>query len=295
MRGNSPSSRSSSRASSRSGGARLGLIAGCGSLPGEAARALRRAGESVGALAFEGLTDPGLECVVDALRWQRLGQLEAAAESLRGMGVDRVVLAGSIPKRLLFEGTGRFEPDRAAAALLGGIGGWKDDLLFAALAGWLESKGFGIEGQDRVLAPLLAQQGDWSQRSPNAEELGDLAIGRRALAALGAAGIGQCVVVQRGCVVAVEAAEGTDATIRRAGEIAGPGATVVKGVRPEQDRRFDLPAVGPETIAVMKQAGATCLAIEAGFTLVLAADEARAAADRADIACTTFARDGEAT
>lgn len=285
MRGNAPSS--------RSGGARLGLIAGCGRLPGEAARALRRSGTAVCALAFEGLSDPALEDAVEMLRWRRFGQLEAAADSLREMAVDTVLLVGSIPKQLLFAGAGRVDPDHAAAALLGRIGGWKDDALFAALAEWLESQGFEIAGQDRALAPLLATTGDWSQRAPNAQELDDLAVGCRALAALGAAGIGQCVVVQRGCVVAVEAAEGTDATIRRAGEIAGPGATVVKGVRPGQDRRFDLPAVGPETIAVMARAGASCLAIEAGRTLVLAGDETRAAADRAGIACTSFARDGE--
>ncbi len=262
---------------------------------GSVARALQRSGSGVCALAFEGLTDPALAGAVDVLRWQRLGQLDAAADALRSMGAHAVVLVGSIPKRLLFEGAGRFDPDAAAAGLLGRIGEWKDDALFAALAEWLEAQGFEIVGQDRALAPLLAQTGDFSQRAPNAQELGDLAVGRRALAALGRAGIGQCVVVQRGCVVAVEAAEGTDATIRRAGEIAGPGATVVKGVRPGQDRRFDLPAVGPETIAVMTAAGATCLAIEAGLTLVLAGDETRAAADRAGIACTTFVRDGEPT
>ncbi len=284
MRGNAPSS--------RSGGARLGLIAGCGSLPGEAARALRRSGTAVCALAFGGLTDPALAGDVDALRWQRFGQLEAAADSLREMSVETVLLVGSIPKQLLFAGAGRVDPDRAAAALLGRIAGWRDDALFAALAGWLESQGFAIAGQDRALAPLLAATGDWSQRAPNAQELADLTVGCRALVVLGAAGIGQCVVVQRGCVVAVEAAEGTDATIRRAGEVAGPGATVVKGVRPGQDLRFDLPAVGPETIAVMTRAGATCLAVEAGRTLVLAGDETRAAADRAGIACTSFVRDG---
>lgn len=284
MRGNAPSS--------RSGGARLGLIAGCGSLPGEAARALRRSGKAVCALAFEGLTDPVIEGAVEALRWRRLGQLEAAADALREMGVDTVLLVGSIPKPLLFAGAGRIDPDPAAASLLGSIGGWQDDALFAALAEWLAAQGFAIAGQDRTLAPLLAATGDWSQRAPNAQELADLAVGCRALAALGAAGIGQCVVVQRGCVVAVEAAEGTDATIRRAGEVAGPGATVVKGVRPGQDRRFDLPAVGPETIAVMTRAGATCLAVEAGRTLVLDGDETRAAADRAGIACTSFVPEG---
>jgi DUF1009 family protein len=270
---------------------RLGLIAGCGSLPGEAARALRRAGTTVVALGFEGLTDPGLEREVDALRWQKLGRLEAAAASLRDLAVQSILLAGSIPKRILFDGSGRLEPDRDATALLAGLGGWKDDALFSALAGWLEGQGFTILGQDRLLRALLAEEGAFSQREPTASERGDLAVGRRALDALGAAGIGQCVVVRQGCVVAVEAAEGTDATIRRAGDVAGAGATVVKGVRPEQDRRFDLPAIGPGTLAAMSDAGATCLAVEAGGTLVLERETTRSLADRAGIACLGFARD----
>ncbi len=270
---------------------RLGLIAGCGSLPGEAARALRRAGMAVRALGFEGLTDPALERDVDELRWRKLGQLEAAAESLRAMEVESILLVGAIPKQLLFDGSGRVEPDRAAVTLLGRLGGLQDDALFSALAGWLEGQGFTIAGQDRMLEALLVPEGPWSQRGPTAAELADLAVGRRALEALGAAGIGQCVVVRQGCVVAVEAAEGTDATIRRAGAVAGPGATVVKGVRPDQDRRFDLPTVGPGTIAAMTDAGATCLAVEAGGTLVLEREATRSLADRAGIACTAFARD----
>lgn len=269
----------------------LGLIAGCGSLPREAARSLRRAGTTVCALGFEGLTDPTLAQDVDALRWHKLGQLEAAAAALRAMAVETILLVGAIPKSILFDGSGRVEPDRAAAALLGRLQGWQDDALFSALADWLEGQGFTIAGQDRLLDALLVRAGAWSDREPTAPERADLEIGLRALEALAAGGIGQCVVVQRGCVVAVEAAEGTDATIRRAGAVAGPGATVVKGIRRAQDLRFDLPAVGPGTLAAMQDAGATCLAVEADRTLVLERETTRALADRAGIACTAFARD----
>ena len=99
------------------------------------------------------------------------------------------------------------------------------------------------------------------------------------------------MVVKRGCVVAVEAVEGTDETIRRAGRLAGPGTTVVKGARPGQDRRFDLPAVGPDTIAAMVDAGSSCLAVEAAVTLLLERERTQAAAERASIACTAFALD----
>lgn len=266
----------------------LGLIAGCGNLPGEAARVLR-ASTKIAAIAFEGLTDPALESDVDELRWHRLGQLEAAAASLRAMAVEQLLLVGAIPKRVLLDGSGRVEPDRAAATLLAGLVDWQDDALFSVLASWLEGQGFAIARQDRLLEELIVREGPWSSRALAPGEQADLAIGRRALASLGALGIGQCVVVRHGCVVAVEAAEGTDATIRRAGEVAGPGATVVKGVRADQDRRFDLPAVGPGTIAAMVEARASCLAVEADATLVLDRAATRALADRAGIACTGFA------
>lgn len=269
---------------------RLGLIAGCGSLPGEAARLLRGS-TTVCAIAFEGLTDPALASEVDDLRWHRLGQLEAAAASLRSMAVQQILLVGAIPKQVLFDGSGRVEPDAAASVLLGNLAGWKDDALFSALAGWLEGQGFEIHRQDLILEKLIAREGHWTSRALDPQEEADLAVGRRALAGLGASGIGQCVVVRHGCVVAVEAAEGTDATIRRAGEVAGPGATVVKGLRAGQDRRFDLPAVGPATIAAMVEARASCLAVEAGGTLILDREVMCARADQAGIACTGFAPD----
>ncbi len=270
---------------------RLGLIAGCGSLPTEAARALRGAGTAVCAIAFEGLTDPDLAGDVDALRWHKLGQLEATAASLRSLAVRSILLVGSIPKQVLFDGSGRVEPDRAAATLLEKLVGWRDDALFAALADWFEGQGFAIGRQDVLLASLVARAGAFAGRPPDASEQAYLVAGRRALEALGAAGIGQCVVVKRGCVVAVEAVEGTDEAIRRAGQLGGPGATVVKGIRSGQDRRFDLPAVGPGTIAAMVEARASCLAVESGVTLILEREAMRARADEAGIACVAFTPD----
>lgn len=270
---------------------RLGMIAGCGQLPTEAARAMRAAGIPVVALAFEGLTDASLADEVDGIRWQKLGQLEAAADSLHALQVDRVLLVGSIPKQALFDGSGRVEPDRAATALLAGVALWEDGALFGALARWLEGRGFEIARQDLALAMWVAPEGPWSSRSLTALEQADLAVGRRALTAIGACGIGQCVVVKQGCIVAVEAVEGTDETIRRAGRLVGPGTTVVKGARPGQDRRFDLPAVGPDTLAAMVEAGSSCLAVEAAATLLLDRERTQAAAERAAIACTAFAPD----
>jgi len=267
---------------------RLGLIAGCGGLPREAAAALRETGLRVAALAFEGLTDLVLAREVDEIRWHRLGQLDAAAAALRAMAVERVLLVGSVPKRALLAGSEVVALDATAASLLARTAGLEDDALFALLARWLEGEGFAIARQDEALAPLLATVGGFSARALSEAERDDLEVGRQALRRIGAAGIGQCVVVKRGCVVAVEAVEGTDETIRRAGRLAGPGATVVKGARSGQDRRFDLPAVGPETIATMVESGARCLAVEAGVTLLLERASTRARADAAGIALEGF-------
>lgn len=267
---------------------RLGLIAGRGRLPLLAARALRERGVSVVALAFEGLAEATLAGAVDAIAWERLGRLEAGAEALRGMGAKAVLLVGSVPKRLLVEGRGRVELDATARALLGRLASRGDDAILGALLVWLEEAGFEIVSQAEALRDWLAPAGCWSARPPTAAELRDLELGRRALATGAGADGGQCVVVRDGAVVAREGIEGSDDVIRRAGRDAGPGGVVVKGARPGQDFRIDLPAVGPDTIAVMREAGARCLAVEAGVALILDRDVTRAAADRADVACFGF-------
>ena len=135
---------------------------------------------------------------------------------------------------------------------------------------------------------MLAPVGPICARSPSETELEDLAVGQSVVADLGRAGIGQCVVVKEGMVLAVEAIEGTDATIRRAGEWGGKGATVIKAARPGQDRRFDLPAIGSGTIETMVVSGATALAIEAGSTLIINKKNMREEADSAGIAVWGF-------
>lgn len=285
-------------------GSRLGLIAGDGDLPLFAARALRDSGRLVGAVALRGVTDERLAREAVPVRWCAFGELDAAVAALRAFGARQVLLVGGVPKRALFAASmaegmaegmaaGRAEGetvvlDASARGLLAGAAGWADDALFRALAGWIEAHGFSIARQDRALAGLLAPRADFSGRAPTDAERSDVELGRRALAAVGAVGIGQCVVVRRGCIVAVEAVEGTDEAIRRAGRLAGPGCVVVKGRRAGQDPRFDLPAVGPGTIAAMVEAGARCLAVEAGATLLLDREALRSAADRADVACTAF-------
>lgn len=267
---------------------RIGLIAGHGRLPLEAARSLRRAGASVAAIALEGLADPRLADEVDGIAVHGAGQLEAAALSLRGFGVERVLLVGGVPKTQLFGAAGAAAPslrlDETATRLLASLAGWDDASLFRALAGWLADAGFEVLRQDAALAGLAAEVGPLSARALTASEQADVDWGMSTLSRIAAAGIGQCLVVRHGCVVAVESIEGTDETIRRAGRLAGPGGVVVKAARADQDRRFDLPVVGSATIEAVCEAGARVLAVEAGTTLLLDREEMIRRADHAGIA-----------
>lgn len=272
-------------------GMALGLIAGAGGLPVEAARLLCGRGFSVSAIAFRDLTDNALADEVDELRWLKVGQLDAMADALHAMGVRRIVLVGKVPKALLFMGQGIAEPDAEAIRLLSEERDRGDEPLMQAIARWLEGRGFQLCDQGEMLAPMLAPVGSLSARPPSESELADLAVGWPVVEQLGRVGVGQCVVVNRGSVLAVEAIEGTDAVIRRAGELGGGGATVIKAARPGQDRRFDLPAVGVGTIDVIRESGASGLAIEAGSTLVLDQRNMMEAADRANIAVWGFSPD----
>jgi len=269
-------------------GAAPGLIAGAGSLPLEAARLLRSGGSPPSAIAFEGLTDPGLAAEVGCIRWLRLGQLEEMARALSDLDLQAWLLVGKVPKTVIFGAGGVASPDAEALQLLAESRDHGDEALMTAIARWLDRRGFSLCDQGRTLRALLAPEGPLGARAPNAGELADLEIGWPILQQLGRAGVGQCIVMKQGCVLAVEAIEGTDAAIRRAGEVGGPGATVIKAARPDQDRRFDLPAVGPGTLDAMRAAGATALAIEAGSTLLLDRAAFIEAADRAEIAVWGF-------
>ncbi len=265
----------------------LGLIAGAGALPICAVRLLESLGRPVRVFGFEGLTDQGL--VPPASR-TRLGQLGATRRLLEEADVGELLIVGGFPKAALLASPELLAPDEEAMALLARGGDWDDDSLQGLIASWLEAASFRVARQDDLLGPLLAGPGPLSQRAASESERADFESGRRAVEVLGHAGIGQCVAIRRGCVLAVEAVEGTDAMIVRAGELAGPGATIVKAARPGQDRRFDLPTIGPDTIASMRRAGATALAVEAGATLVVERARVLAEADAAQIAIWGFER-----
>ena len=261
----------------------IGLIAGSGRFPLLFAQAAARAGRAVIAAAHEGETDPLLEGQVEKLGWVKLGQVGRIVELLRDQGCVEAVLCGAIHKVKLFE----VRPDWLALKILARLRSFGDDAGLRAFADALEQEGVRIVSPLPLMPELLAPLGALGKRGLNDAQRADAQVGIAAARAIGALDLGQTVVVKRGVVLAVEAVEGTDACIARGGLLArggGHGPVVVKTRKPQQDERFDLPAVGPQTIAALVQAGCSALALEAGRTLVLDRLELAAAADQAGIA-----------
>jgi UDP-2,3-diacylglucosamine hydrolase len=259
----------------------IGLIAGKGQFPLLFAQAARQQGVAVIAVAHRGETDPGLEALVHELHWIYVGQLGKIIRIFKAAGVRRAVMAGGITRGRLFR---EFRPDWRALSVVRRAGAGNDDRLLRAVAAEMEQEGINIAPSTLFLDDLFATVGKLSRRAPTKEELGDIALGFQVAKELGRLDIGQCVVVKRQVVVALEAIEGTDATIRRGGSLAGPGAVVVKVSKPDQDLRFDVPAVGLDTMVTMQEAQAAVLAIEAHKTLMFDPQEMLKTAAKAGIA-----------
>jgi hypothetical protein len=261
----------------------LGLLAGRGRLPLDLARAARARGLRIRAVGFPGLTDPQLEHEVEKLAWLDLGQLGALLETLREAGVREAVMAGKVPKTHLYGDLARLRPDAQALALIAGLRDRSDDSILLAIAAALERSGIELLPQAALAPELLATEGALGAVAPSAEQLADAHFGFPIAKTLGGLDIGQTVVVRARAVLALEAIEGTDEAIRRGGALGGPGCCVVKVAKPAQDPRFDLPAVGPDTLGVLAEVKGAMLAVEAGRCLVL--DRARLveAADAAGI------------
>jgi DUF1009 family protein len=265
-------------------GAPVGLIAGLGRFPLELAAAARRRGHRLAAVAFEGLADPGLAARVDVCETLPLGQISRLLEVLRREGLRQVVLAGKVPKRVLFEAAGRLQPDARALALLRALRDRSDDSILLAVAELLEGEGFELLGQADLAPELLAAEGPIGAVAATPAQRADVAFAWPIAKALGAVDVGQTVVVEGRAVLALEAIEGTDEAIRRGCALGRGGACVVKVAKPGQDPRFDVPAVGLDTLRALRGGGAALLAVEAGATLVLEREALVAEADAAGIA-----------
>lgn len=265
--------------------ARIGLIAGNGRFPFLALQGARSLGHDVTVVAVKEEAFPELEDAArDAgadLHWVSLGHLGKCIKVLRQANVSQAVMAGQVKHAKIFSG---IVPDLTFLSVLTKLTARNTDALISAVADVLRREGIELLNSTVFLEPLMARPGTLTRRAPDDEEREDLEFGYRMADALAALDIGQTIVVRHKAVVAVEAMEGTDAVIRRAGEIAGPGTRVVKVAKPKQDMRFDVPVVGVATIDTMRQAGATAMSIDAGKTLIVDGDRFVDAANAAGIA-----------
>lgn len=260
---------------------RIGLIAGSGQFPAVFAEAAKRKGLKVYAVAHVGETDRSLESLVEATEWVKIGQVKRLISFLKKNDVRDAVMVGAITKTKMFS---EVMPDLRALKVLATMDHTQDDGLLRAFAGELEKEGITVRASTFLLPELLAAKGCWTRRRPTKSEMADILFGWGIVKEIGRLDIGQSVVVRDGSVMAVEAIEGTDAAIRRGGKLAKAKAVVVKASKPNQDMRFDVPAVGLKTIQTMIDVGASVLAVEAGKTVAFDAEEMVAMADQNGIA-----------
>jgi DUF1009 family protein len=275
---------------------KLGLIAGNGRFPFLILDAARAHGLSVVVAAIREETDAAIVARAEAdpeitLHWLSLGELSRLIETFQREGVRQAVMAGQVKHKQIFSS---IRPDWRLAKLLLSLRTKNTDMLLGAVAKVLGDEGIELLSSTALLEPLLAPAGTMTARQPTESELADIAYGRRVAQGIASFDLGQTVVVASGACVAVEAMEGTDATIARAGALLGAmdgeastfnrSLTVVKVAKPKQDMRFDVPVVGVPTIETMVRSGARCLALEAGRTLLFDREALIAFADMHGIA-----------
>jgi len=275
---------------------KLGLIAGNGKFPFLVLDAARAQGYDVVVAAIREETFPEIESKGAAsVHWLSLGELSKLIDTFKAAGVTRAVMAGQVKHKQIFSS---IKPDWRLAKLLLSLGTRNTDSLLGAVAKVLADEGIMLENSTALLEPLLAKTGVLSKRAPSAQERKNIEYGRAVGRRLAEYDIGQTVVIAEAACIAVEAMEGTDATIERAGELMrsleweskgeastlSRALTVVKIAKPKQDMRFDVPVIGVKTIETMVRAGASCLAVDAGRCLLLDGEAMTRVADGAGIA-----------
>lgn len=259
---------------------KIGIIAGGGQFPLLFAQAVRRHGLKVYAAAHQGETDETLADQVDALQWVRLGQLGKIIDFFKKEGVIKTVFIGSITKTNIFRDV---RPDLKGLGLWNKIDIKQDDSILRAIADRLAKDGIEVVASTSYVPELLFPQGILTRKKLTKEQKNDIVFGWKIARAMGGLDIGQCVVVRNQTVLAVEAIEGTDAAIRLGGTLGKEKAVVVKLKKPNQDLRFDLPAVGEKTIVSMLEVKAAVLAVEAGYALFFDRESVIQAADAAGL------------
>lgn len=265
---------------------KLGLIAGNGRFPFLVLDAARAQGHDVTIVAAKEETFPELNDAASrhgsAIHWISLGQLGTCISVMKDAGVTHAVMAGQVKHTRIF--AGGIIPDLTFMSVLSKLRSKNTDGVIGAVAQVLHDRGIELIDSTSLLQPLLAKPGVLTRRAPTSEEQEDFEFGYRMADSIAALDIGQTIAVKHKAVVAVEAMEGTDEVMTRAGRLAGAGAVVIKVAKPNQDMRFDVPVIGVSTIEAMRAAGVTALSIDASRTLVIDGDAVFAAADEAGIA-----------
>jgi DUF1009 family protein len=270
---------------------RLGLIAGNGKFPFLVLEAARAQGYEVVVVAIKEEAFPEIESKGAAsVHWLSLGELSELIETFKKEGVTRAVMAGQVKHKQIFSS---IKPDWRLAKLLLSLSTRNTDSLLGAVAKVLADEGIMLENSTSLLEPLLAKTGVLTQRAPTEQECKNIEYGRAVAGHLAQYDIGQTVVIADAACVAVEAMEGTDAAIERAGQLLrslegdastlSRALTVVKIAKPNQDMRFDVPVIGVKTVETMQRAGATCLAVDSGRCLLLDGESVLEAANQAQI------------
>jgi DUF1009 family protein len=258
------------------------LIAGNGRFPILALDSARKLGHEVVAVGIKEEASPAIEPLASRCYWISLGELGRLIEILKQEGIREVILAGQVKHAQIFSS---IRPDWRLVKLLASLAAKNTDSLIGGVARLLEAEGIRLADSTALLKPLVAGPGPLTRRKPSPDEEADIAYGRRVAGALAGFDVGQSVAVCERACVAVEAMEGTDAMLRRAaGLVNGRPLRLVKVSRRRAHLLFDVPVAGPGTIAVMRETGATALAVDAGRTLLIDRDEMLAAADAAGVA-----------
>ena len=260
---------------------KLGLIAGNGKFPFLVLEGAKRAGTPVAVAAIREETDPAIESLADRLTWVGIGQLGKMLRFFKDEGVDNAIMAGQVKHVQIFS---RAIPDVRMLKMLLRLPRRNTDALIGAVANELASEGIELIDSTFFLKDQLPQPGTLTKRAPDERERTDVEYGLEIARGIAGMDLGQTIVVRDRACVAIEAMEGTDAVIRRAGELVRGRLTVVKIAKPDQDMRFDVPVVGVPTIESMKQSGATCLCLTAGKTLMFDREDMIALANKHKIA-----------
>jgi DUF1009 family protein len=248
---------------------KLGLIAGNGVFPLEVARAARDRGIKVVAVAHLNESEQALDSIADDVTWIKVGELQKIIDVFKTGGVPQAAMAGGISRARLKDS---FAPDARALKMLAGIGRFSDDAVLRGIAREVENEGIKVIDPVPMIEHWLARAGVSAGPAPTPAQMRDLNLAFAVARRLGSYDIGQAVAVRDGVVAAVEGLEGTDAALRRAAALVGAGLVVAKAAKPGQDMRFDRPAIGPATVELLAEIGATMLGVEAGIALILERD-----------------------